>query len=354
MNPATVVRQGLHQLYKRIETARPSLYYLFFEITRRCNLSCRHCGSDCSAETGFPELSLDSWKSIIDYVASRFSPPPAIVITGGEPFMRKDLPDIAEHMGRRGLRWGMVSNGFQLDFRLWDTLIHNGLESVTISLDGSPETHRYLRIHPESYQRAVSTLSYLSASCLTRLDVVSCVHPAALKALDETAEKLCELKVPSWRLFRIFPSGRAGRSSSLCLSSEQSREMLEWIAQRRPALKKQGLDVQLSCEGYVPFSLDKQLRSQPFFCRAGINIASILSDGSITGCSNNHPDFVQGSVLHDDFADVWLNRFNDFRTRDWIPDGACRSCQEWQRCQGSSMHLWNKSMGKPAFCYLDC
>ena len=220
------LRRRLHHWYTRIERARPSLYYLFFEISRRCNLSCRHCGSDCKAEVNYPELTLESWKKIIDSISRQFTPAPAIVITGGEPFERDDLPEIAAHLHLRGLRWGMVSNGFMQDFSLWDTMLAQGLESVTICLDGSPETHRYLRVHPESYSRAVRTLPYLSESALPRLDVVSCVHPQALSTLDDTAQRLLELKVPSWRLFRIFPSRRAAQGS-LCLNAPQSKQMLE-------------------------------------------------------------------------------------------------------------------------------
>ena len=107
-----------------------------------------------------------------------------------------------------------------------------------------------------------------------------------------------------------------------------------------------------SCEGYLPFKQDLQIRDEPYFCRAGISIASSLADGTITGCNNNGADFYQGSVLEHDFKTIWQKKFQEYRNKDWLKTGLCADCEEWDYCQGSSIHLRSKSTPGPGFCYL--
>ena len=148
--------------------------------------------------------------------------------------------------------------------------------------------------------------------------------------------------------------GRAKANDELLLSVPQTRKMLEWISDRRRAYRSQGLDLNYSCEGWLPFSIDSRVRSRPFFCRAGINIASILCDGTITGCSNNSSRFFEGNIIEDSFAYVWRNGFEQFRNRDWLKSTRCGSCRHVKECRGSSIHLWRENPRRPEFCYMDC
>lgn len=346
------VRRRAFDLYRTIETREHRLFYLFFEITRRCNLSCLHCGSDCSSEAQGAELSTDSWQRIAAYVADHFDPPPIIVITGGEPLVHPDLDAIAEAINRCGLSWGVVTNGIALTEDRLSRLVDRGGVSVTVSLDGAEASHNYIRNTPIAYDRAVRAVRAVGSSGIRHRDVVTCVYPGNLADLAHTADILVDAGINSWRLFRIFPLGRAAGNSRLHLSRTQTTQLLEWIAEHRPHYRRQGLTVSYSCEGYLPFSLDRQMRDDPFFCRSGINFASILSDGTITGCNNNSPAFAQGNVLRDDFAAVWLERFQLFRDHTWMRNGPCVGCRHWNRCLGGSLHLRADDTAQTAFCYL--
>jgi len=155
-----------------------------------------------------------------------------------------------------------------------------------------------------------------------------------------------------WRLFRIFPSGRAGKNRQLLLSFEQTQSFIRWVIKNRPLLKPKGLNVSLSCEGYLPFQVDRKVRDQPFFCRAGINIASILCDGTVTGCPNNDPSFYAGNIQKDDFIQLWLHGFSKFRKREWIKETDCFGCDAVKHCMGGSIHLWELGKNRPRFCYV--
>lgn len=259
------MRALAYRWHKAAEAREHRLLYLFFEVTRRCNLSCLHCGSDCKSEASLPEMTLQSWISLMAYVKRHSDP--FIVVTGGEPLMRPNLPELTAALKDHDLRWGMVTNGMLLTQDRFRVLVENGLSSMTVSLDGNREQHTLIRRHPRAYDGALGAIRLLGASSLEHKDVVTCVHPANLDHLDAVADVLLEAGITSWRLFRIFPRGQAARHPELLLNFDQSHRMLEWIRSRRPSLLARGLALDFSCEGYLPFALDRKVRREPFFCR---------------------------------------------------------------------------------------
>ncbi len=344
------LRQRAWDAHTRIETERHVLLYLFLELTRRCNLRCRHCGSDCSREPGRGELDTASWLRIVDYLHGNLSPVPVVVLTGGEPLMHPGIAELARALDRKGMTWGMVTNGFGLDRTRLGLFEASGLSSVTVSCDGDRESHTWLRGHPEAYDRAMGAMELIGSSKIPVKDVVTCVFRDNAAGLDDTARRIAGTGCTSWRLFRIFPRGRAAGEPRLSLDESQTRELLDRVAELRRYWKPRGLDVSWSCEGYLPFALDRRVRGEPFFCRSGINIASILCDGSVTGCNNNGPEFVQGSVLERDFGEIWKREFAEYRDRGWMRTGACGDCAEWAHCRGGSVHLREKALPGPGFC----
>ena len=346
-----IIKQKLHSYYKQIEIKEHSLSYLFIEITRKCNLNCLHCGSDCKAETNFPELSTESWLKIIDYIEATYSNSVAIIITGGEPLMHPDIYKIGQYIHEKNMRWGIVTNGIILNEKRLTKLINSGIHSITLSLDGLENAHNWLRDNKLAFKNTSHALSLIGNSNIAFKDVVTCVSPKNLEELPQIADFLIANKINDWRLFRIFPSGRAKNNKELNLSFEQTKEMLQFIIKNKKAYKKKKLNVNLSCEGWVPMQTDLKVRDNPFFCRAGINIASVLSDGTITGCTNNQEGFHVGNILNDDFSFVWENKFNIFRQREWINDTDCKNCKHIKQCNGSSIHLWEMGDKKPKFCY---
>jgi len=128
--------------------------------------------------------------------------------------------------------------------------------------------------------------------------------------------------------------------------------MINWIKNRRIFYRKKGLNINLSCEGWLPFEIDNKVRDSPFFCRSGINFAAILSDGTITGCTNNDASFHQGNILEDNFTEIWENHFLNYRDRSWIENTNCSFCEYKKQCQGGSIHLWNLKNNWCYFCYM--
>jgi len=345
------LRSIAFDFYRRLETRQHPLLYLFLEITKQCNLSCRHCGSDCGREAGAKELSTESWLKIIEDIRDSFGNSVVLVLTGGEPLLHPELDRIAAHISKLSMRWGMVTNGQLLSESRLEQLTANRIESITVSLDGPRREYDQLRNRPGSFDKTFQAMKLIGQSSIPMSDVVTCVHPGNLDKLDATAEIILESGIPAWRLFRIFPSGRAAEHRELNLDYDKTWQMLRWIEANRPRLAQRGLKVGASCEGYLPFDFDRRVRDVPFFCRAGINFGAILCDGTVTGCSNNDPSFHQGNVLENNFRHIWETRFKEFRRRDWLAETNCADCEEVRRCRGGSIHLWKLGEKSPAFCY---
>jgi len=346
------LRRFVYPIYRGLERSVHPLRYLFIEITQRCNLECRHCGSDCGKETRLDELSTAEWIDFFAYLPIHFDPKSLIlVITGGEPLCHPEFGRITEALKRHGLSWGMVTNGYSLTPGRLKKLMADGLASITISLDGLEASHDWLRGRRGAFKRALAAIGLVAQSGIGLFDVVTCVNPRNLQELPAVEELLRGLGVPAWRLFSIFPKGRARKNTELILSNDQTLDLFNWIAQRRRGLGGGGFSLEFCCEGYLPAGTDRAVRDDPFFCRAGINIGSVLCDGAISACPNISRQFVQGNIRHDDFKDVWENRYQRMRQRDWMRQGDCRTCKEWTRCQGNSLHLWDDEANRPVRCF---
>ena len=144
--------------------------------------------------------------------------------------------------------------------------------------------------------------------------------------------------VKAWRLFTIAPIGRAINNNDLQLDSFQLRQLMDFIYHARTDKR---IDTKFSCESYVG-DYEKKVRDSFFFCRAGINIASILIDGSISACPNINRHFVQGNIYNDRFLDIWDNKFDLMRNRTWTRTGVCLNCNDYKNCNGGAMHLWDE------------
>ena len=88
----------LHSRYKKNVTKLHSLNYILWECTLKCNLSCKHCGSDCKKDSAVADMPVDDFIAAIDQIIPIVEPNYTLVVfTGGEPLVRTDI----EEAGKR-------------------------------------------------------------------------------------------------------------------------------------------------------------------------------------------------------------------------------------------------------------
>ena len=326
------------------------LRQLFWECTLRCNLHCRHCGSDCKATASAKDMPLEDFLPVLRSVkaAGLDSHKIMIVVTGGEPLMRPDLERCGRAFYDLEFAWGMVTNGYALTEKRLQGLLDAGLGSMTISLDGLETEHEWLRGVPGCFARAEKAIRLAAGTPGLVFDVVTCVNRKNFDQLDAIMERLLSCGVKAWRLFTIFPVGRAAEDPDLQLSREQFRGLLEFIK----ATRREGrIRVSYGCEGFLG-NYEGEVRDHFFFCQAGVSVGGVLSDGSISACTSIRSDYHQGNIYEDDFMVVWNSRFQPYRDRSWMKKDACADCKYWRYCRGGGMHLRGED-GKLLFCHLD-
>lgn len=338
---------SLFRQYKRFETRKHTLRYLMWECTVRCNLNCKHCGSDCRKAGHSVDMPMADFISVVDDLKSMVVPEETmIVLTGGEPLLRADIEQVGAELYRRRFPWGLVTNGYLLTQQRLDALIQNGLHAITISLDGFEQSHNWLRGMPDSFFRATNAIRRVAQTSLL-FDVVTCVNAVNFSELDQLHALLVQLGVKRWRLFTIFPIGRAATNSELGLSNSQFKQLFERIKEWR---LQPNLHVSYGCEGFLG-NFESEVRDQFYFCRAGISIASVLVDGSVSGCNNINHRYIQGNIYQKPFSEIWKNRFQLMRERSWMKTDQCGDCKHFSNCQGNGFHL-RDSEGKLLFCHL--
>jgi MoaA/NifB/PqqE/SkfB family radical SAM enzyme len=167
----------MERVIRRDIINRHPLRQLFWECTLRCNMHCRHCGSDCRKVMATPDMPREDFFGVLDNVAAHTDAPKVfIIVTGGEPLMRDDLEECGRGFHERGFAWGMVTNGFLLTPERFRSLLDAHLYTVALSIDGLADDHNWMRGHPESFQRASQALDLLVTEPLIKFDVVTCVN----------------------------------------------------------------------------------------------------------------------------------------------------------------------------------
>lgn len=329
------------------------LTYLFWETTTACNLACRHCGTSCAPSTALPdELSTAEIRAVFDTIIADFDPKKiTVAVTGGEPLLRPDLFEVCAHFASHGMRWGMVTNGLLMTDRAIDLAHKAGMGSISVSVDGLKKHHDYLR-GKNTYENAVDAVRRLKDSGHFEIvELLSCPSRAMVEDIDEVYESVLAINPDQWRILPIAPIGRSLNNPELLLDAAGWRKLLDWIRAKR-AVKNPPLKVTLDEEGFLGEPWEREVRELPYFCFAGIHVASILADGSVGACPSVCREFIQGSVRERRFSEIWENEFKEFRDRRWMKKGECAECKSFGDCKGNSLHLWHGRDSGPGLCHL--
>jgi radical SAM enzyme (rSAM/lipoprotein system) len=279
-------------------------------------------------------MPLEHFLTVLDDVATMTSPGRVLVNTvGGEPLVRPDIVECGKAITDRGFLWGTVTNGVLLDETMLGRLLDAGLCTMAVSLDGKETEHNWLR--GNSFDATMKAVNLLVRTPNLLWDVITCVSQRNFSTLPQFKQFLIDAGVRKWRIFTIFPQGRAKLNPELFLSPEQYVELMDFIVETR----KQGMiDLSYSCEGFLG-DYEGEVRSHFYRCDAGTMTASVLANGDISGCMSIRAHYAQGNIYHDRFSDVWNNRFEVMRNRRWLKHDECARCKAWDWCAGGPFHL---------------
>ena len=316
------LKRAVCMLLHRFGALKP-VSFVQWLATNRCNFRCAFC--EASAGDALPdELSTAEAEALIDDLATMGA---RLVISGGEPLMREDLPRLLRHARKAGLPLGLVSNGYLVP-SMWSDLREVPWFLFFTSLDGTREHHDRQRA-PGSFDRVIKSLDLFAGRGVALRIVNTVVHRdnlALLPALHEAVRASCATR---WHLTPAAPLGR-NAAGGFGLDAPGLDELGAFL---RAAARVDGLRVDFGeSHGYLGPLLGVE-GGKPFFCGAGLTRCSILADGTVLGCQQAYDRRLsEGNVKEQPLALIWQRGFKRFRPRALPP--SCVGCPEARCCAG--------------------
>jgi len=314
-----------------------------WELTLRCNLRCRHCGSRAGRARD-DELTLEEMLRVADELAElecRF-----VTLSGGEPLMRPEWPLIAERLISHGVTVGMISNGVLFDDEAARTAKRVGLETVAFSVDGFRESHEYQRRVPGQWEQVLAALARCTQHAITP-GVVTTINNRNLPELSALRAFLREHGVERWQLQFATPTGNMSDNQSLMVAPSDYLTAVPLIAEM---CADDELPVVYPSHnvGYFGPHEEKLRRQQsklPVWtgCTAGCSVIGIESNGNVKGClslpsaCNGVDEFIEGNLRDKSLREIWEGKDAFAYNRQFTVErlgGFCRTCPYGEICRG--------------------
>lgn len=327
---------------------------LFWEATLRCNAKCDFCGSRCGGgkqRSVSSEVNLEEICTCFKEVSERYNARDIMInVTGGEPLLRQDLFEVMGYANGLGFPWGMVTNGTLITKDTIQKMRESGMRTISISLDGLPQTHNRLRKLEAGFEKVVEAAKRLrEADFLGEIQITTVVNHENISELEELFLHVQDMGVDSWRLAVVDPIGRACDNRNLLLSKEELEIYFNFFQKHQFNGR---IALTTSCSHFLG-DKDNLYRSHSFSCESGKTFASVLANGDIFVCPNVErlPGLIQGNIKKDSFCERWENGFAWFRKEEHRSNESCRLCSHWEQCKGDSLHTWDFVNNRPKFCW---
>ena len=308
-----------------------------WEITMGCNMRCGHCGSSCEGKLP-DELTTDEALSLIDQIADLKLH--WITLSGGEPLMREDLPQLVRKFVSRGVVVNIITNGWFIDEKIACELKASGVSTVAISIDGTEEIHDNIRMKG-SFKRIKEAINHLKHADVN-VGAVTTISNQNIDVLSELRRQLIDMGVNLWQVQIGMPMGNFKDRPEWVCGPEKIDEIIDfcydtWLDGEiviRPA----------DCVGYYS-EKEMQIRQRVEAggsiwngCNAGLRNFGILQNGDILGCTSiRDKSFIEGNIREKPLIDIWNNPDGFAWRRKAKKEelaGDCALCLYGSRCLG--------------------
>ncbi len=321
-------------------TSAYPLIHAYLYLSGECNLRCAHCWISptfaARDETAKDSLTAADVRKVIDKATPLGLS--HVKITGGEPFLNRNIFEIVELASGSGLTIFVETNGTLIDRETAAFLKKHGVTSLSVSLDSHrPSFHDSFRGVNGAFDDAVSGAELLTAEGISVQLIMSLVRENAAD-IEGVVDLARRIGTPSVKINPVNPVGRGGALTDRgeTLQVEELLALSEWV--ERDLSDRNGIETFFTIPSALkPIGhLFDRRNSQ---CRV-LNIIGILSDGgiSICGIGREEPDLVMGNIRTDDLAEIWGKSPVLKRLREVVPhrmEGICGRCVMAGICLGS-------------------
>ena len=316
-----------------------------WNVTRKCNLKCSHCYINAASGEYTDELNTEESKRLIDQISEVSRP--LLVLSGGEPLLRKDVFELIQYGTQKGLRMGLGSNGALIDNDVAKKLKEAGIKTVSISLDSHvPEHHDEFRGVKGSWQKAVNAIKALRDNDVL-VQVNTTLTQQNYNEIDDIMSLAEKLGVENFHLFFLVPTGRGTKIADITPAMYENMIKTTFAKTARHKL-----NVRPSCAPqFMRIAKDMNLDMRQWIrgCIAGLYYCRVYPNGEITPCP--YLPVKLGNIREKSFKDIWFNSdifktLRDFNTLK----GKCGACEYRSLCGGCRARAYGLSSDFIDYC----
>lgn len=334
-----------------LQFSRDKQPVVVWNITRRCNLKCAHCYAHADDIPFDNELSTEDGKNLIDDL-SRFGVP-VLLFSGGEPLIRKDLPELAAYAVEKGMRAVISTNGTLISQKIARTLKNIGLSYVGISIDGMEEINDRFRGVQGAFRKALEGINNCKAAGI-KVGLRFTINKFNAHEIPKIFDLLEKMDIPRVCFYHLVYAGRGSKLVEEDLSHEESRAAVDLIIDLTKKLHEKGkpkevLTVDNHADG--PYLYLRLLKENPERAKevlellkmnegnnSGKGIGCISWDGEVYADQFwRHYSF--GNIKDRPFSEIWTDTseplMKKLKEKKNYVKGRCATCHWLDICAGN-------------------
>ncbi|MGH7484337.1 MAG: radical SAM protein, partial [bacterium] len=210
--------------------------------TKTCNLECVHCYASAK-KSKFPgEMTTEEAKAMIDDLAD-FNVP-ALLISGGEPFIRPDILELAEYTTSKGIRVTFSTNGTMIDEARAKRLKEIGVTYCGISIDGTEETHDKFRCKAGAYKETLKGIRNCRKYDI-RVGLRFTLTSQNVADIDNIFKVVEDEEIGRLCIYHLVYSGRGAYLSGIDLPNDQKRVFMDKLIRQVDKWNAEGREVEV-------------------------------------------------------------------------------------------------------------
>jgi 12,18-didecarboxysiroheme deacetylase len=322
-----------------------------WNVTQRCNLKCVHCYAHAKDKTFDNELSTAEGKRLLDDLAD-FGVP-VILFSGGEPLVRKDLPELAAYAVQKGMRAVISTNGTLISPQMARTLKEIGLSYVGISLDGMEDINDRFRGVKGAFKSALEGIRNCQAAGI-KVGLRFTINKANAGEIPAIFDLLEEMDIPRVCFYHLVYAGRGSNLVEEDLSHAESRAAVDLIIDRTKDLHDRGLAKEvLTVDNHAdgPYLYLRLLEKNAERAKEVLELLQMNegnNSGRGIGCvswdGQVHADqfwrhYSFGNVRERPFSKIWTDTTNalmkQLKEKKKHVTGRCATCRWLEICGGN-------------------
>lgn len=313
---------------------------IYFELTQKCNLSCKHCFAS-SNKNSYEGLDINEFKKILDdfddngVIDVRF--------TGGEPTTKEGWFDLLKYAKDLGFAVSLNTNGvYDNPNLITNQLADLDLEQVTISIDGLKKNHEYMR-GTGSFDKAIDSIKLMKKKGV-KIRFNTVITKKNVNEIPDLVE-IANLYASEINFFYMRPVGRAVKHNSLSLDFYEHFESAKSaisLRKKYPNLSIMHFEQSLTERSIKNANSFNSLLSALPYCNTTLNLASNGSLWPHGYTTYQDERFNLGNLLNDSLRNIWLNSSKIDGLRMWYRDimARCDNCNEYmKKCAGFNFEM---------------